>query len=188
MSKLTTSLGEPCLRPMTKMKALVPSTREARNKGFDLRARREDASFATNRRNGIPPHGASRGSSSGARAHRTNVIEHRSPRSLLCHGSRQERTVVVDVRAIAPLAERINHRAKLGDARDEGARGPLCATETVLDMTGPTDRRGIIASGIEIQASVVSTGGKHEDDNQQGEHEGAGAEIGGSTTKDEEER
>jgi hypothetical protein len=63
MSKLTTSLGEPCLRPTTMMKALVQSTREARNKGLDFRPRSEDAGFATSR-NGIPCRGASRVSSS----------------------------------------------------------------------------------------------------------------------------
>jgi hypothetical protein len=38
---------------------------------------------------------------------------------------------------------------------------------------------------MEMQASVVSTEGKHQDGKQQGEHEGA--EIGGSTTENEEE-
>ncbi len=37
-------------------------------------------------------------------------------------------------------------------ALDEGARGPFL----VLGTTAPTDRRGIIAGGIEMQASVVS--------------------------------
>jgi hypothetical protein len=91
--------------------------------------------------------------------------------------------VDVAVWATAHLAVN-SHRARLGGALDEGARGPFL----LLGTTAPTDRRGIIASGIEIQAGVVSTEGKHEDDNQQGEHEGAGAEIGWSTTENEEER
>jgi hypothetical protein len=70
--------------------------------------------------------------------------------------------VDVTVRVTAQLAERINHTAS----------------------------RGIIAGGIEMQASVVSfeETGEDGDANQrgkQGEHEGA--EIGGSTTENEEE-
>jgi hypothetical protein len=85
-------------------------------------------------------------------------------------------------RATAHLAVS-SHRARLGDALNERESSPLFGTETALDTTGPTDRRGIIASGIEIQASAVSTEGDYEDGNQQGEDEGAGAEVGGSTTE-----
>jgi hypothetical protein len=41
---------------------------------------------------------------------------------------------------------------------------------------------------METQVGVVSTEGKHQDGNQQGEHEGAEICIGGSTTENEEER
>jgi hypothetical protein len=50
--------------------------------------------------------------------------------------------------------------------RDEGDRGPFLLAET----TAPTDRRGIIASGIEIQVSAVNTEGEHEDGNQRREN------------------
>jgi hypothetical protein len=97
----------------------------------------------------------------------------------------------VDVRAIAHLAVN-SHRAWLVGAGDEGARGPLSGTETALNTTGPTDRRGVIASGIDMQASVVSLEEPGEDGDadqrgKQGEHN-EGAEMGGSTIEKEEER
>jgi hypothetical protein len=96
----------------------------------------------------------------------------------------------VAVWATAHLAVN-SHRARLGGALNERESSPLFGTETALDTTGPADRRGIIAGGIEMQASVVSLEGIREDGDadqrgKQGEHEGV--EIGGSTTENEEER
>jgi hypothetical protein len=93
----------------------------------------------------------------------------------------------VAVKATAHLAVN-RHRAWLCGAGDEGELGPLSGTETALDTTGPTNRRGNSASGIEMQAGVVSPKEPGEDCDadqrgKQGEHEGA--EMGGSTTEKE---
>jgi hypothetical protein len=49
-----------------------------------------------------------------------------------------------------------------------------------------TEHHFPLVGSMEMQAGVVSTEGKHQDGNQQGEHEGT--EIGGSTTENEEDR
>ena len=85
------------------------------------------------------------------------------------------------IHAAQSMAKRpgFRHSGFSGTPISASACATACLTSPVCHVPG--------GRGNEIQASVVNTEGEHEDDKQQGEHEGAGAEIGGSTTENEEE-